>query len=71
VVGLSSNAVMEPTQTYVVCQRRNSEAAYRRFFGPGYPGASRAAGLFRRPRVAAGLSAALASLGLAAWLLIF
>ena len=61
---------MDQTQTYVVCQRRNSEAAYRRFFGPGYPGTSRAAGLLRKPRIVAGVSAVLASLSLAAWLLI-
>ena len=61
---------MDPTRSYVVCQRRNSEAAYRRFFGPGDPGTSRAAGLFRKPRIAAAISAGVASLGLAAWLLI-
>jgi hypothetical protein len=55
----------------VVCPRRNSEAAYRRFFGPGYPGTSRAASFLRKPGLAAGISAAVASLSLAAWLLIF
>jgi hypothetical protein len=61
---------MDRSQAYLVCQRRNSEAAYRRFFGPGYPRPSRGAALLRTPRVAAGISAALAALGLAAWLLI-
>jgi hypothetical protein len=62
---------MDQNQAYVVCQRRNSEAAYRRFFGPGYPGTGRAAGLLRNPRLAAGISAAVVSLSLtAAWLLI-
>jgi hypothetical protein len=62
---------MDQNQAYVVCQRRNSEAAYRRFFGPGYPGTSRAASFLRTPGRAAGISAAVATLGLVAWLLIF
>ena len=62
---------MDPTRGYVVCQHRNSEAAYRRFFGPGYSGTGRAAGLFRTPSLAAGISAAVASIGLTVWLLLY
>jgi hypothetical protein len=62
---------MGENQAYVLCRRRNSEAAYRRFFGPGYPGTGRAASFLRTPGLAAGISAAVACLSLAAWLLIF
>ena len=58
-------------EVYVVCRERNSEAAYRRFFGPGfryYPGWRQVAQALLRHRVTAGLIVAMNAAGFLAYL---
>jgi hypothetical protein len=57
-------------EAYVVCQERNTEAAYRRFFGPGfryYPNWRQVARLALRHRFTAGLIVAMNAAGLLAY----
>lgn len=58
-------------EAYVVCQERNSEAAYRRFFGPRfryYPSWREVARLALRHRLTAGIIVAMNAAGLLAYL---
>ena len=55
-------------EAYVVCQQRNSEAAFRRFFGPAYPGVLSVARLALRHPVTTGLIVAMNLLGLVIYL---
>ena len=58
-------------EAYVVCRERNTDAAYRRFFGPGfryYPGWRQVAGAALRHRVTAGLILAMNAGGLLAYI---
>ena len=58
-------------EAYVVCQERNTEAAYRRFFGPRfryYPDWRQVARLALRHRLTAGLIVAMNALGLVVYL---
>jgi hypothetical protein len=57
-------------EAYVVCQERNSEAAYRRFFGPRfryYLGWRQVARLALRHPLTAGLMVAMNAAGLVAY----
>lgn len=56
-------------EAYVVCERRNTEAAYRHFFGPGYPGLHRFVRLALRHPVVTGAILAMHAAGLLAYLL--
>ncbi len=58
-------------EAYVVCQERNTEAAYRRFFGPRfryYPDWRQVARLALRHRLTAGLIVGMNALGLVVYL---
>jgi hypothetical protein len=58
-------------EAYVVCRERNTEAAYRRFFGPGfryYPGWREVVRLLLRHRLTAGLIVAMNAAGFLAYL---
>jgi len=58
-------------EAYVVCQERNTDAAYRRFFGPRfcyYPGWRQVAGLVLRHRLTTALIVAMNGLGLVVYL---
>lgn len=52
-------------EAYVVCEERNNEAAYRRFFGPGYLGTHGVVRMALRHRVTTGILLAMFALGLA------
>jgi hypothetical protein len=54
-------------EAYVVCAQRNSESAYRRFFGPAYPGVLHIARLALRHPLTTGLIVAMNALGLLAY----
>jgi hypothetical protein len=58
-------------EAYAVCEERNTEAAYRRFFGPRfryYPGWRQVARLALRHRITAALIVAMNAAGLLAYL---
>jgi hypothetical protein len=42
-------------ETYVVCEERNTIAAFRHFFGPGYPGLHQVVRLALPHRVTTGI----------------
>ena len=50
-------------EAYVVCQERNNLAAYRRFFGPAYPGVRQIVWFALRHRVTTGIILAMNGLG--------
>jgi hypothetical protein len=54
-------------EAYVVCAQRNSESAYRRFFGPAYPGVLHITRLALRHPLTTGLIVAMNALGLLAY----
>ncbi len=51
-------------EAYVVCEERNSEAAYRRFFGRTYPGFRQVVGRALRHRVTTAIIVGMNALGL-------
>jgi hypothetical protein len=53
----------------VVCEERNSVEAYRRFYGPGYPGLRGIVRLALRHRVTTGIIVLMNVMGLLAYLL--
>jgi hypothetical protein len=57
------------TKEYVVCEERNSVEAYRRFYGPGYPGLRGIVRLALRHRVTTGIIVLMNVMGLLAYLL--
>ena len=52
-------------EAYVVCEERNNDAAFRRFFGPGYcPGTHEIVRSALRHRVTTGILLAMFAVGL-------
>jgi hypothetical protein len=57
-------------EEYVVCEQRNTVEAYRRFFGPGYPGLREIVRLALRHPATTGVVVLMNVLGLLAYLVI-
>jgi hypothetical protein len=57
-------------EEYVVCEARNSVDAYRRFYGPSYPGLPEIVRVALRHPVTTGLIVLMNVLGLLAYLVI-
>jgi hypothetical protein len=58
-------------EEYVVCEERNSIDAYRRFYGPSYPGLADIVRVALRHPVTTGVIVLMNVLGLLAYLVIF
>jgi hypothetical protein len=58
-------------EAYLVCQHRNNDAAFRRFFGPTYPGVGQIVRFMLRHRVTTGIIVLMNVVGLLAYLVGF